>query len=63
MTAFMTITCNYRVATKANSRGAKAYLVGGWSDGPGSASASSAARGVGAGSRRGSTTAASPTSA
>ena len=33
MTAFKTITCNYRIATKANSQGAKGYLVGGWSDG------------------------------
>jgi hypothetical protein len=33
MTEFKTIVCNYAVARPATSKGAKAYLIGGWSDG------------------------------
>ena len=33
MTEFKTIVCNYAVARPATSKGAKAYLISGWSDG------------------------------
>jgi hypothetical protein len=32
-TEFKAITCNYRIATKTNSLGAKAYVTGGWGGG------------------------------